>query len=90
LLEKQPGFTVEIEYRKAKLVHVFLAKRSASELNPDDLATVSGASVRKRSNRKRASKGERRAGQHGCAQAHGCALRSGKRRAGLVNKEGGG
>jgi hypothetical protein len=40
LLERLPGFTIEIQHGKVKLVHIFLAKLWASEVKPDDLATL--------------------------------------------------
>jgi hypothetical protein len=40
LSEKLPGLKVEIEHRRVKLVHIFLAKLWASDVNPDDLATI--------------------------------------------------
>ena len=40
LSEKFPGLKVEIEHRRVKLVHIFLAKLWASEVNPDELATI--------------------------------------------------
>jgi hypothetical protein len=40
LLERLPGFKIEIQQGKVKLVHIFLAKLWASEANPDQLATL--------------------------------------------------
>lgn len=40
LLERLPGFKIEIQHGKLKLVHIFLAKLWASEVNPDELATL--------------------------------------------------
>ena len=40
LLERLPGLRIEIQHGKVKLVHIFLAKLWASEVNPDDLATL--------------------------------------------------
>ncbi len=40
LLERLPGFRIEIQHGKAKLVHIFLAKLWSSEVNPDNLATL--------------------------------------------------
>jgi hypothetical protein len=40
LLERLPGFKIEIQHDKVKLVHIFRAKLWASEVNPDKLATV--------------------------------------------------
>jgi hypothetical protein len=39
LLERLPGFKIEIQHGKVKLVHIFLAKLW-SEANPDELATL--------------------------------------------------
>jgi hypothetical protein len=40
LLERLPGFKIEIQHGKVKLVHIFLAKLWAYEVSPDDLATL--------------------------------------------------
>jgi hypothetical protein len=40
LSERLPGFKIEIQHGKVKLVHIFLAKLWASEVKMDDLATV--------------------------------------------------
>jgi hypothetical protein len=40
LLERLPGFRIEIEQGNVKLVHIFLAKLWASAANPGELATV--------------------------------------------------
>lgn len=40
LLNRLPGFKIEIEHGKVKLVHIFLAKLWASEVAPNDLATL--------------------------------------------------
>jgi hypothetical protein len=40
LLERLPGFKIEIQPGRVKLVHIFQAKLWASELNPGDLATL--------------------------------------------------
>jgi hypothetical protein len=40
LLERLPGFKIEIQHGKVKLVHIFLAKLWASEVNADKLATL--------------------------------------------------
>jgi hypothetical protein len=40
LLKQLPGLRIEIQHGKVKLVHIFLAKLWASDVNPDDLATL--------------------------------------------------
>ena len=40
LLDQLPGFKIEIEHGKVKLVHIFLAKLWTSEVDPDDLTTL--------------------------------------------------
>jgi hypothetical protein len=40
LLQRLPGFKIEIKLGKVKLVHIFQAKLWASEAEPDDLATI--------------------------------------------------
>jgi hypothetical protein len=40
LLERLPGFKIEIQQGKIKLVHIFLAKLWAFERDPDQLATL--------------------------------------------------
>jgi hypothetical protein len=40
LLERLPGFRIEIQHGKVKLVHIFLAQLWASEASPDELATL--------------------------------------------------
>jgi hypothetical protein len=39
LLARLPGFKIEIQHGKVKLVHIFLARLWASEVSPDELAT---------------------------------------------------
>ena len=40
LQERLPGFKIEIQHGKVKLVHMFLAKLWASEVNPNELSTL--------------------------------------------------
>jgi hypothetical protein len=40
LLERLPGFRIEIYHDRVKLVHIFLAKLWTSEVNPNELATL--------------------------------------------------
>jgi hypothetical protein len=40
LLERLPGFRIEIQQGKVKLVHIFLTNLWASEVNPDALAIL--------------------------------------------------
>ncbi len=40
LLAQLPGFKIEIQHGKIKLVHLFLASLWTTEVKPDDLATV--------------------------------------------------
>jgi hypothetical protein len=40
LLERLPGFKIEIEHGRVKLVHIFLAKLWAYEVGPSELTTL--------------------------------------------------
>jgi hypothetical protein len=40
LLQQLPGFRIEIQEGKVKLVHIFQAKLWASDVNPNDLITL--------------------------------------------------
>jgi hypothetical protein len=40
MLKRLPGFKIEVQHGKVKLVHIFLAKLWASEMDPAGMATL--------------------------------------------------